>query len=81
MLGFLMGALLGTLLLMLPISTRPGQAIGFLDSLFVSTSSICVTGLSTINIGQTFSLFGQVVLLLLIQFGGLGIVTDRKSVV
>ncbi len=75
MLGFLMGALLGTLLLMLPISTRPGQAIGFLDSLFVSTSSICVTGLSTINIGQTFSLFGQVVLLLLIQFGGLGIVT------
>lgn len=80
MLGFLMGALLGTLLLMLPISTRPGQAIGFLDSLFVSTSSICVTGLSTVNIGQTFSAFGQVVLLLLIQFGGLGIVTFTTMV-
>ncbi len=75
MLGFLIGALLGALLLTLPISARPGQSIGFLDALFVSTSSICVTGLSTINIGQTFSLFGQVVLLLLIQFGGLGIVT------
>ena len=75
MLGFLVGALLGALLLMLPISTRPGQSIGFLDSLFVATSSICVTGLSTVNIGQTFSAFGQVVLLLLIQFGGLGIVT------
>lgn len=75
MLGFLIGALSGALLLMLPISTKPGQSIGFLDSLFVSTSSICVTGLSTVNIGQTFSAFGQVVLLFLIQFGGLGVVT------
>lgn len=78
--GFLVGALLGSLLLMLPISVRPGQSIGFLDSLFVSTSSICVTGLSTVNIGQTFSAFGQVVLLLLIQFGGLGIVTFTTMV-
>ena len=80
MLGFLIGALLGALLLMLPISARPGQSIGFLDALFVSTSSICVTGLSTVNIGQTFSAFGQVVLLLLIQFGGLGIVTFTTMV-
>ncbi len=80
MLGFLIGALLGALLLTLPISARPGQSIGFLDALFVSTSSICVTGLSTINIGQTFSAFGQVVLLLLIQFGGLGIVTFTTMV-
>lgn len=80
MLGFLIGALLGALLLMLPVSTRPGQSIGFLDSLFVSTSGICVTGLSTVNIGQTFSPFGQVVLLLLIQFGGLGIVTFTTMV-
>ena len=78
--GFLIGALLGAVLLMLPISVRPGQSIGFLDSLFVSTSSICVTGLSTVNIGQTFSAFGQVVLLLLIQFGGLGIVTFTTMV-
>ena len=80
MLGFLVGALLGALLLTLPISARPGQSIGFLDALFVSTSSICVTGLSTVNIGQTFSAFGQVVLLLLIQFGGLGIVTFTTMV-
>lgn len=75
MLGFLAGALLGMLGLMLPVSARPGQTVDFFDALFVAMSSICVTGLSTVNIGQTFSGFGQVVLLFLIQFGGLGIVT------
>ena len=80
MLGFLLGALLGAVLLTLPVSTRPGQSIGFLDALFVSTSGICVTGLSTVNIGQTFSVFGQIILLLLIQFGGLGIVTFTTMV-
>lgn len=80
MLGFLLGALLGAVLLTLPVSTRPGQSISFLDALFVSTSGICVTGLSTVNIGQTFSVFGQIVLLLLIQFGGLGIVTFTTMV-
>lgn len=75
MLGFLIGALSGMLLLMLPCSVKPGQSVDVFDALFVSMSSICVTGLSTVNIGQTFSVFGQVVLLFLIQFGGLGIVT------
>lgn len=75
MLGFLVGAILGAIFLLLPISVKPGQKIEVLDALFVSVSSVCVTGLSTVNIGQTFSFFGQVVLLLLIQFGGLGIVT------
>lgn len=75
MLGFLAGALLGMICLMLPVSVRPGQTVDFFDALFVAMSSICVTGLSTVNIGQTFSGFGQIVLLLLIQFGGLGIVT------
>ncbi|MCI8798705.1 potassium transporter KtrB [Acetatifactor muris] len=75
MLGFLIGALLGTLCLMLPVSLRQGQKIDSIDALFVAMSSICVTGLSTVNIGQTFSVFGQIILLLLIQFGGLGIVT------
>ncbi|MCM1173910.1 MAG: potassium transporter KtrB [Blautia sp.] len=75
MLGFLTGALAGALCLMLPISVKPGRTIGFFDALFVAVSSVCVTGLSTVNIGQTFSAFGQVVLLFLIQFGGLGIVT------
>lgn len=75
MLGFLIGAFIGMLCLMLPISVRPGQKVDFIDALFVAMSSICVTGLSTVNIGQTFSAFGQIVLLFLIQFGGLGIVT------
>ena len=75
MLGFLAGALVGTLCLLLPVSLRPGQKIDFFDALFVAMSSVCVTGLSTVNIGQTFSAFGQVVILFLIQFGGLGIVT------
>lgn len=75
MLGFFIGAVIGTLFLLLPFSVKKGQSIGGLDALFVATSSICVTGLSTVNIGQTFSLFGQIVILLLIQFGGLGIVT------
>lgn len=75
MLGFLIGAFLGAFCLLLPVSLRQGQRIDSIDALFVAMSSICVTGLSTVNIGQTFSAFGQVVLLLLIQFGGLGIVT------
>ena len=80
MLGFLLGAILGTICLSLPFSVRQGQKIGVLDALFVAVSSICVTGLSTVNIGQTFSAFGQVVILLLIQFGGLGIVTFTTMV-
>ncbi|MCI5857674.1 MAG: potassium transporter KtrB [Agathobacter sp.] len=75
MLGFFLGAMLGSLLLYLPVSLRQGIRIDYIDSLFVAVSSMCVTGLSTVNIGATFSGFGQVVLLLLIQMGGLGIVT------
>ncbi len=75
MLGFFIGAIMGMVCLMLPFSVKSGQSIGFFDALFVAMSSICVTGLSTVNVGQTFSGFGQVVLLFLIQFGGLGIVT------
>lgn len=75
MLGFLIGAMLGAVCLMLPISLKEGANLEFVDAVFVAVSAICVTGLSTVNIGQTFSAFGQVILLLLIQFGGLGIVT------
>ncbi len=80
MLGFLLGAILGTICLSLPFSVKQGQKIGVLDALFVAVSSVCVTGLSTVNIGQTFSAFGQIVILLLIQFGGLGIVTFTTMV-
>ena len=67
MFGFLIGALLGSVLLMLPISLKHGIQLDYIDALFVSVSSICVTGLSTVNIGETFSLFGQLILLLIIQ--------------
>lgn len=75
MLGFFFGAIVGAGLLYMPISLKQGVRIDFIDSLFVAVSSICVTGLSTVNIGQTFSILGQIILLILIQLGGLGIVT------
>lgn len=75
MLGFFLFALLGSYLLQTPFALRQGVKLAYEDSLFVATSSVCVTGLSTVNIGETFSIFGQVILLLLIQVGGLGVVT------
>ena len=70
--GFLGVILLGTLLLAMPVSTKDGHSIGFFDSLFTATSAVCVTGLVAVDTGTTFSLFGQAVLLALIQVGGLG---------
>lgn len=74
-LGFLVLIVVGAALLMLPWAHRPGQSIGWLDSLFLSTSATCVTGLTTVNVAETFNGFGQAVLLCLIQLGGLGIFT------
>ena len=74
-LGFLGMIAVGTLLLMLPIATKAVETLGFIDALFMATSSICVTGLATINVGAVLSSFGQWVLLLLIQCGGLGFMT------
>jgi trk system potassium uptake protein TrkH len=73
--GFLIAILLGALLLMLPISSRSGEVTAFPDALFTATTSICVTGLTTVVTAEHWSIFGQVVILVLIQFGGLGIVT------
>ncbi|WP_238996502.1 TrkH family potassium uptake protein [Paenibacillus pinistramenti] len=74
-LGFLILIVLGALLLMLPVSLKPGKAITFLDALFEATSAVCVTGLVVTDTGTTFTAFGQIVLLLLIQVGGLGFMT------
>ena len=71
-LGFLAVILLGTVLLALPAASRSGKGIGLFDSLFTATSAVCVTGLVAVDTGTTFSFFGQVVLLILIQVGGLG---------
>ena len=71
-LGFLAVILLGTVLLALPAASRSGKGIGLFDSLFTATSAVCVTGLVAVDTGTTFSVFGQIVLLILIQVGGLG---------
>lgn len=72
-LGFAGVILIGTLLLLLPISIQPWGHVRFLDALFTSTSSVCVTGLLTVDIGDNFTVFGRVVIAFLIQIGGLGI--------
>ncbi|GIP05408.1 TrkH family potassium uptake protein [Paenibacillus lautus] len=74
-LGFAAIIFIGTGLLMLPISTTTGEPLGFTDALFTSTSATCVTGLVVVDTGTTFSSFGEVVIMLLIQIGGLGFMT------
>jgi trk system potassium uptake protein TrkH len=74
-LGFLFAILIGGLLLTLPISNTSGQMLGPVAALFTATSATCVTGLSVIDIGTELTLFGQLVVLTLIQLGGLGITT------
>lgn len=70
--GFAVIILIGALLLMLPVSHAAGEPIGFLDALFTSTSATCVTGLVVKDTGTFFTTFGQIVIMLLIQVGGLG---------
>ncbi|HSW10717.1 MAG TPA: TrkH family potassium uptake protein [Bacillota bacterium] len=74
-LGFAGAITAGTLLLALPWSTADGRGLGLVDAFFTATSAVCVTGLSVIDIGTRLSRFGQVAVLLLIQVGGLGIMT------
>ena len=72
--SFLLVIAVGTLLLTLPISSRTGR-LGVIDALFTATSATCVTGLVVRDTWSQFSLFGQVIILMLIQVGGLGLVT------
>ena len=75
LLSFLVTILAGSALLALPISSSSGEAVSYLDALFTATTSTCVTGLVTLPTVSTWSVFGQVVILFLIQIGGLGIIT------
>lgn len=75
LISFLVAIFLGSILLALPISSVDGKGVPYLDALFTATTSICVTGLVTIPTVSTWSVFGQIVILLLIQIGGLGIIT------
>ena len=73
--GFALIILLGAALLALPWASQTGRSIGFFDGLFTSTSAVCVTGLVVRDTGTTFSVFGKIVLICLIQVGGLGFMT------
>ncbi len=72
-LGFFLVIMIGTCLLMSPISRNDGVDVSFIDALFTSTSAVCVTGLIAIDTADTFNLFGKTVVALLIQIGGLGV--------
>ncbi len=74
--GFGAMIVLGTLLLMLPVSSSNGHSASFITCLFTSTSAVCVTGLVVVDTHDYWSLFGQIVIVLLIQFGGLGFMTS-----
>jgi len=74
-LSFFFVILAGSLFLTLPCATRSGDSIGFLKALFTATSATCVTGLVVVDTATTWSIFGQLVIIALIQIGGLGIVT------
>ena len=78
-LGFAGVILLGALMLMLPISTTEGCVTPFNEALFTATSAVCVTGLVVQDTGSYWSAFGQMVILMLIQIGGLGVVTVAAS--
>lgn len=78
-LGFSCVILFGTILLMLPFSSRSGLATPFSDALFTSTSAVCVTGLIIHDTATYWSAFGQLVILLLIQIGGMGVITVAAS--
>ena len=75
LLSFLTAILIGALLLSLPISSADGKAKPFLDALFTATTSTCVTGLVVTPTVSSWSIFGQAVILILIQIGGLGVIT------
>ena len=77
--GFLLVILTGSILLMLPVSSSNGEVTPFADALFTATSATCVTGLVVHDTQRYWSLFGQAVILLMIQIGGMGVVTVAVS--
>ena len=80
-LSFVVMILLGTVLLMLPVSTTNNHGLAWIDALFVSTSASCVVGLTVVDLHNDLTIFGTVVMLILIQIGGLGIMTLGTLVV
>ncbi|MFB4324571.1 TrkH family potassium uptake protein [Paenibacillus sp. CR_12] len=75
LLGFAVPIVIGAILLALPLSSSSGESIGWINALFTSTSAVCVTGLAVVDTGADFSIFGQIIIMCLIQVGGLGFMT------
>lgn len=75
MCSFFFAILVGSILLALPVSSATNKAVPYIDALFTATTSVCVTGLVTLPTVSTWSTFGQIIILILIQIGGLGIIT------
>ncbi|RFU71447.1 Ktr system potassium transporter B [Peribacillus saganii] len=75
-LGFLVLIFIGTCLFMIPAATKDRHHLSLIDALFEATSAVCVTGLAVVDTGTTFTLFGQIILLALIQLGGWGFMTS-----
>ena len=80
-LGFAATIFIGSGLLMLPCSVRNGVDLKYIDALYTSASAVCVTGLVTVDIGDTFTAFGQFVVAVLIQIGGLGVASMGAGVI
>lgn len=80
LLSFLGVILLGSVLLVMPVSSAGAEPVPYLDALFTATTATCVTGLVTVPTAGTWSLFGQIVILLLIQIGGLGVITVMSGI-
>lgn len=78
--GFFTAILIGTVILMLPVCSADGEVTGFVDALFTATTSVCVTGLVVVDTFSHWSTIGHVVILILIQCGGLGIITLTMAV-
>lgn len=74
-LGFATVILVGAVLLSLPVASKSGESVGFLNALFTATSAVCVTGLVVVDTYTQYSLFGQILIMFLIQIGGLGFMT------
>lgn len=80
-LGFALTILIGSILLILPCSVQKGVDLSYIDSLYTSTSAVCVTGLIAVDAGDTFTPLGQFILAMLIQIGGLGVTTVGAGII
>ena len=81
LLSFMGVTILGGFLLSFPISVNYGKSVKLIDGFFIATSAVCVTGLSSIDIGSIYNPFGQLIILILIQLGGLGVITFTSVII